>query len=87
MTSKFLLASLSAGLLFGACIGAMAADKPKPPGVTPGVYKQLQALQAALAKNDYAAAQAAIDAARQVTGRKPFDDLKIAEFGMSLHLK
>jgi hypothetical protein len=87
MTRKFLLATLSAGLLLGASASAMAADKPKPPAVTPAVYKSLQAVQAALAKPDYPAALAAIDAARQVPSRKPYDDLKIDEFAMSIHLK
>jgi hypothetical protein len=88
MTSKLILTTLTAGLLLGASTGAMAADaKPKAPSVTPAVYKSLALIGPALAKADYAAAQAAVDAARQVPGRKPYDDLKIDEFAMSIKLK
>ena len=59
MTSKFFFAGLTAGLLLGAAPGAMAADAPKPPKITPAVLKNLSAAQTANNKKDYPAALAA----------------------------
>jgi hypothetical protein len=86
MTSKFLLAGLTAGLLLGASAGAMAADAPKGPKLTAGVAKNLQAAQTANNKKDFPAALASIDAAKQVSSRTPYDDLMINRFAMSIHV-
>ena len=85
MTSKFLLAAASAALLFGAASTAMAADA-KPPKATNAVLKQLQAAQAANNKKDYPTALAALDAAKKVSDRTPYDDYLIARFSTSVHI-
>ena len=86
MNSKLLLATLTAGLLLGASVGAMAADAPKPPKITAGVSKNLQAAQAAATKKDYPGALAAVDAAKQVSGRTPYDDYLIDRVATSVHV-
>jgi hypothetical protein len=84
MTSKFLLAGLTAGFLLGASAGAMAADKP--PKITSGVAKHLQEAQTANNKKDFPAALAAVDEAKKVIDRTPYDDLMINRFSMSIHV-
>ena len=86
MTSKFLLAAASAALLFGAASTAMAAD-PKPPKASNAVLKQLQAAQAANNKKDYPTALTALDAAKKVADRTPYDDYLIARFSTSVRTK
>jgi tetratricopeptide (TPR) repeat protein len=87
MTSKYLLAILTAGLLLGAATdGAWAADAPKPPPLTSGVRKALGAAQAANNKNDFPTALAAIEDAKKVDGRTDYDNLMIDRFTMSIHL-
>jgi hypothetical protein len=83
MTSKLLLTT---ALMLGVCASAMAADAPKAPAVSPAVYKQLVLVQGAMAKKDYPAAQAALDAAKAVPSRKPYDDLMIGRLAVSVHL-
>lgn len=85
MTSKFLLAAASAAILIGAAPSAMAADA-KAPKPSAAVYKSLQAVQAANGKKDYPAALAALDAAKKVSDRTPYDDYLIARFGTSIHI-
>jgi hypothetical protein len=86
MTSKLLLAGLTAGLLLGASATTMAADAPKPPKITSGVAKNLQAAQTANNKKDFPAALAAVEEAKKVSGRTPYDDLMINRFSMSIHV-
>jgi tetratricopeptide (TPR) repeat protein len=86
MTSKLLLAGLTAGLLLGASATTMAADAPKPPKITSGVAKNLQAAQTANNKKDFPAALAAIEEAKKVSDRTPYDDLMIDRFSMSIHI-
>jgi len=86
MTSKFLLAAASAALLFGAASTAMAAPDAKPPKASNAVLKQLQAAQAANNKKDYPTALAALDAAKKVSDRNPYDDYLIARFSTSVHI-
>jgi len=86
MTSKLLLAGLTAGLLLGASATTMAADAPKPPKITSGVAKNLQAAQTANNKKDFPAAIAAVEEAKKVSGRTPYDDLMINRFSMSIHV-
>jgi len=87
MTSKLLLAGLTAGLLLGASATAMAADPaPKLPKITSGVAKSLQAAQTANNKKDFPAALAAVEEAKKVSGRTPYDDLMINRFSMSIHV-
>jgi len=86
MNSKLLLAALTAGLLLGASAGAMAADAPKAPKLSAGVAKNLQAAQAANNKKDYPTAIAAIEEAKKVSGRSPYDDLTIDRFATSVHV-
>ena len=86
MTSKFLLAAFSASLLLGAASGAMAADAPKPPKITPAVLKNLIAAQTANNKKDYPAAIAAVDAAKAIPDRTSYDDFMIHRFAMSVHI-
>ena len=85
MTSKFLLAAASASILLGASQAAMAADA-KAPKPSAAVYKQLQVVQAANSKKDYPAALAAIDVAKKVSDRTPYDDYLIARFSSSIHI-
>jgi hypothetical protein len=85
MTSKLLLAGLTAGLLLGASASAMAADA-KPPKISSGVAKNLQAAQTANNKKDFPAALAAVEEAKKVSGRTPYDDLMINRFSMSIHV-
>jgi len=88
MTSKFLLAAFSASLLLGAAHGAMAAD-PKPaagPKISAAVLKPLQAAQAANNKKDYPAALAAVEQAKAVPDRTPYDNYMIHRFAMSVHI-
>jgi len=86
MTSKLLLAGLTAGLLLGASATTMAADAPKPPKITSGVAKNLQAAQTANNKKDFPAALAAIEEAKKVSDRTPYDNLMINRFSMSIHI-
>jgi hypothetical protein len=86
MTSKLLLAGLTAGLLLGASATTMAADAPKPPKISSGVAKNLQAAQTANNKKDFPAALAAVEEAKKVSGRTPYDDLMINRFAMSIHV-
>ena len=68
MTSKFLLAAASAGLLFGAASTAMAADA-KPPKASNAVAEATAGrAEAANNKKDYPTALAALDAAKKVAG-------------------
>jgi len=85
MTSKLLLAGLTAGLLLGASATAMAADA-KPPKLTSGVAKNLSAAQTANNKKDFPAALAAIEEAKKVSDRTPYDNLMIDRFSMSIHI-
>jgi hypothetical protein len=84
MTSKFILAALTASFLVGGA--AFAADAPKGPKLTAGVAKNLQAVQAANGKKDYPAALAALDEAKKITDRTDYDNLMIARFSMSVHV-
>ncbi len=86
MTSKLLLAGLTAGLLLGASATTMAADAPKPPKITSGVAKNLSAAQTANNKKDFPAALAAIEEAKKVSDRTPYDNLMINRFSMSIHI-
>ena len=70
MTSKFLIAAATAGLLFGAVQVASAADAPKPPPLTPAVAKALMEAQKAGNAKDYPTAMAAIASTSTVTGRR-----------------
>jgi len=85
MTSKFLLAAASAAFLMGAASTAMAADA-KAPKPTAAVLKNLQVAQTANTKKDYPAALAALDAAKKVSDRTPYDDYLIARFSTSVHI-
>jgi hypothetical protein len=85
MTRKFLLAAASAAILLGAASTAMAAEA-KGPKPTAAVLKNLQAAQAANSKKDFPGALAAIDAARKVSDRTPYDDYLIARFSTSIHI-
>jgi hypothetical protein len=87
MISKYLLAALTAGLLFGAAPGAMAVDAPKPPALTRDVHKALVDAQTARGKKDYPAALAAIAEARKVSSRTPYDDLEINRYEMSVQIE
>ena len=61
MTSKYLLAAMTAGLLLGAAAAAFAAGRcpQAPPQITPGVLKALGAAQKANNDKEYPAALAA----------------------------
>jgi len=81
MTTKMfrglLVATAAAAIL--AASGAQAADTPK---LSSGVQTKLQAAQKAGAAKDFAGAQAALDAAKQLPNRTPYDDYEIAQFTM-----
>jgi hypothetical protein len=85
MTSKFLLAAATAGLLLGAAQGAMAADA-KAPKLTHNIAVALSEVQTAVGKKDYAAAQASLDKAKAVSSPTPYDTLMINRFAMGVHV-
>jgi hypothetical protein len=86
MTSKFLLAAVSAGLLFGAVHSAGAAEAAKGPKLTTAVQRALQDAQKAGAAKDYPTAAAAIDKAKAVSGLTPTDTLWINRIAMGIHI-
>jgi hypothetical protein len=86
MKSKFLVAAVSAGLLFGAAQTAIAADPPKAPKLTNAVAKNLQDAQKAGNAKDYPTALAAIEKAKAVSGPTPYDTLMINRFAMGIHV-
>jgi hypothetical protein len=86
MTSKFLLAAASAGLLaFGTAQVAVAADA-KPPKITNAIAKNLQDAQKAGNAKDYPTALAAIEKAKAVSSPTPYDTLMINRFAMGIHV-
>jgi hypothetical protein len=85
MKSSTLRAALTATLLLGAATGALAADA-KAPKISNSVLKPLSAAQTASNKKDYPAALAAIEDAKKVSDRTPYDDLMINRFSMSIHV-
>jgi hypothetical protein len=86
MKSKFLVAAVSAGFLFGAAQTALAADAPKAPKLTNAIAKNLQDAQKAGNAKDFPTAQAAIDKAKAVSGPTPYDTLMINRFAMGIHV-
>jgi len=84
MTSKLLIAAASVSFLLST--SAMAADAPKAPRPSNAVLKSLQAAQTASGKKDYQAALTAIDAAKQVADRTPYDNYVINRFATSAHV-
>ncbi|HEU0095303.1 MAG TPA: hypothetical protein VFQ52_02525, partial [Rhizomicrobium sp.] len=84
MTIKFLGPAMTASFLLVAG-SAFAADSA--PKLSSGVQKQLVAAQTAAKKQDFAAALAAIAAAREASGRTPYDDLEINRYAMSLNVQ
>jgi hypothetical protein len=86
MKSKFLVAAVSAGFLFGAAQTAIAADAPKAPKLTNAVAKNLQDAQKAGNAKDFPTAIAAIDKAKAVSGPTPYDTLMINRFAMGIHV-
>jgi hypothetical protein len=81
MISKSVRAALTAALLFGTASVAYAQSAPK---LSSGVQKALVEAQTAAKKQDYPAAMAAIEKAKGVSSRTPYDDLQINRYGMSL---
>jgi hypothetical protein len=73
-----LLATTAAAVL--AASNAQAAD----PKVSSGVGTALQAAQKAATAKDWPTAVAAVEKAKTVSGRTPFDDYKIAQFSISI---
>jgi hypothetical protein len=87
MTSKSIRAALTAAfLLGGASVAYAAPDKPAAPKITPAVAKALGAAQTANTKKDYPTALTAIDQAKAVSDRTPYDNLMIARFAMAVHI-
>ncbi|HUE65668.1 MAG TPA: hypothetical protein VMO78_14940 [Rhizomicrobium sp.] len=88
MTSKYLLGAMTAGLLLGAAATAFAAGDapPAPPKITPGVLKALGVAQKANNDKKYPDALTALDQAKQVSDRTPYDNLMINRFSMSVHV-
>lgn len=83
MTIKFLGTAMTASFL----LVAGAAYGQSAPKLSSGVQKQLVAAQAAAKKQDFAAALAAVAAAREASGRTPYDDLEINRYAMSLNVQ
>src|SRR5262245_44345009 len=85
MTSKFLMAAISASFLFGTA--AMAADAPpKAPAPSRAAAKQLQAAQTANNKKDFAAVLAAVETVKQVSDRTPYDSYIMNRFATSAYI-
>lgn len=84
MIRKTVRAALTAALLLGSASFAHAQTAPK---LTSGVQKALFEAQTASKKQDYAAAMAAIEKAKGVSSRTPYDDLQINRYAMSLLLQ
>lgn len=74
-------AALTAALLLGTASVALAQTAPK---LTSGVQKALVEAQTAAKKQDYPTAMAAIEKAKGVSSRTPYDDLQINRYAMSL---
>ena len=74
-------AALTAALLLGTASVAIAQSAPK---LSTSVQKALVEAQTASKKQDYVAAMAAIEKAKAVSSRTPYDDLQINRYGMSL---
>jgi hypothetical protein len=85
MTTKSLLAALTAGFLLGVVAVADAAPPAAPP-ISSAVRKHLQAAQTANAAKDYKTALTELQAASAVSDRTPYDNLMIARFTMSVHV-
>lgn len=85
MTSKFLLAAASAGLLFGAVHSAAAAEA-KAPKLTTAVARALQDAQKAGNAKDFPTAMAAIEKAKAVSDPTTYDTLMINRFAMGIHI-
>lgn len=81
MIRKSVRAALTAALLLGVSSVAMAQTAPK---LTSGVQKALVEAQNASKKQDYPTAMAAIEKAKAVSSRTPYDDLQINRYAMSL---
>lgn len=77
-------AALTAALLLGTASVALAQTAPK---LTAGVQKALVEAQTAAKKQDFPAAMAAIEKAKAVSSRTPYDDLQINRYGMSLYVQ
>ncbi len=86
MTSKYLLALASAGFLFGAAQGALAADAPKAPKLTHSVAVALTAAQKADNAKDYPNALVAIEKAKGISDPTAYDTLMINRFAMGIHI-
>ena len=76
-----LVASAAATML--ALAPAHAADAPAPK-LSSGVAKQLLAVQKADQAKDIPSAKAALAAAKEVSGRTPYDDYMITQFELSI---
>lgn len=80
LTATFLAATATSALMAGP---ARAADEPK---VSREVGQALMAVQKDLQNKDYQAAVKDFQAAKQVSDRTPFDDYKIAQFGVYVYV-
>lgn len=74
-------AALTAALLLGGASVAYAQSAPK---LSSGVQKALVEAQTAAKKQDFPTAMAAIEKAKGVSSRTPYDDLQINRYAMSL---
>ena len=83
MISKTVRAALTAALLLGTASVALAQTPPK---LTSGVQKMLYEAQQANKKQDYAAALAAIEKARAVSSKTPYDELQINRYAVSIYV-
>lgn len=77
-------AALTAALLLGTASVALAQSTPK---LTSGVQKALYEAQTASKKQDYAAALAAIEKARAVSSKTPYDELQINRYAVSIYVQ
>ena len=84
MISKSVRAALTAALLLGSASFVYAQTAPK---LTSGVQKALVEAQTAAKKQDYPAAMAAVEKAKGVSSRTPYDDLQINRYAMSLYVQ
>lgn len=78
-----LLSAASIAVLLAVTAAASAADAPK---LTPAVQNALAAASKAANAKDYKTASDNLAKAKAVDGRKPYDDLKIAEISLAVDI-
>lgn len=86
MTIKFLRAAMTAGLMLGFAAGGALAQSSAPK-LTASVGQQLNAAQTAGKAKDFPAALAALEKAKGISSKKPYDELWIYRIEMNTYIQ